>query len=53
VCRPVGLGDGAEVTVGVSVGVALRPAGGEATLDRLAAEADAAMYREKHDRKAA
>jgi diguanylate cyclase (GGDEF)-like protein len=51
--RPVGLGDGVEVTVGVSVGVALRPAGGEAALDRLAAEADAAMYREKHDRKAA
>jgi diguanylate cyclase (GGDEF)-like protein len=51
--RPVGLGDGAEVTVGVSVGVALRPAGGEATLGRLTAEADAAMYREKHDRKAA
>jgi diguanylate cyclase (GGDEF)-like protein len=51
--QPVGLGDGIEVTVGASVGVALRPAGGDATLDSLTAEADAAMYREKHDRKAA
>jgi diguanylate cyclase (GGDEF)-like protein len=51
--QPVGLGDGIEVTVGASIGVALRPAGGEVTLDGLTAEADAAMYREKHDRKAA
>jgi diguanylate cyclase (GGDEF)-like protein len=50
---PAHLGDGIEVTVGVSVGVALRPAGGVAGLDALTAEADAAMYREKHGRMAA
>ncbi|MDI6100837.1 GGDEF domain-containing protein [Actinoplanes sp. NEAU-A12] len=51
--RPAGLGDGIEVTVGVSIGVALRPAGDAAGLDALTAEADAAMYREKHGRMAA
>lgn len=50
---PVDLGDGVRVTVGVSIGVALRPAGGEATLETLTAEADAAMYREKHSRRKA
>ncbi|MBO3743800.1 GGDEF domain-containing protein [Actinoplanes flavus] len=50
---PADLGDGVRVTVGVSIGVALRPAGGEATLDALTAEADAAMYREKHRRRQA
>jgi GGDEF domain-containing protein len=49
----VPIGDGREVTVGVSVGVAVRPAGGQAGLDALTAEADAAMYREKHARRAA
>jgi diguanylate cyclase (GGDEF)-like protein len=47
---PVGIGDGREVTVGVSVGVALRPAGSGVTLDALTAEADAAMYRDKRAR---
>ncbi|GIE78284.1 hypothetical protein Aph02nite_42340 [Actinoplanes philippinensis] len=51
--RPADLGDGIVVTVGVSIGVALRPAGGEAGLDALTAEADAAMYREKQARRAA
>ncbi|BEL07617.1 hypothetical protein Q0Z83_058080 [Actinoplanes sichuanensis] len=51
--RPADLGDGIVVTVGVSIGVALRPAGGEAGLDALTAEADAAMYREKQTRPAA
>lgn len=51
--RPVDLGDDIQVTVGVSVGVALRTAGGEAGLDTLTAEADAAMYREKQGRLAA
>ncbi|MEV0901495.1 GGDEF domain-containing protein, partial [Actinoplanes sp. NPDC049802] len=49
--RPADLGDGVQVTVGVSIGVALRPAGGEAALDALTAEADAAMYREKRGRR--
>jgi diguanylate cyclase (GGDEF)-like protein len=51
--RPADLGDGIRVTVGVSIGVALRPAGGTAGLDALTAEADAAMYREKQARPAA
>ncbi|MEU4427915.1 GGDEF domain-containing protein [Actinoplanes sp. NPDC024001] len=51
--RPVDLGDGREVTVGVSAGVAIRPAGGDAGLDALSAEADAAMYRDKRSRRAA
>jgi diguanylate cyclase (GGDEF)-like protein len=51
--RPADLGDGIVVTVGASIGVALRPAGGEAGLDALTAEADAAMYREKQARPAA
>ncbi|GAA4585483.1 diguanylate cyclase (GGDEF)-like protein [Actinoplanes octamycinicus] len=51
--RPVRIGDGREVTVGVSVGQAVRPVGGTAGLDTLTAEADAAMYREKHTRRAA
>ncbi|MFI1995741.1 diguanylate cyclase domain-containing protein [Actinoplanes sp. NPDC020271] len=53
VARPVPISDGREVTVGVSIGVALRPAGGRADLDMLTAEADAAMYREKHAGRAA
>jgi diguanylate cyclase (GGDEF)-like protein len=48
--QPVVIGDGRTVTVGVSAGVALRPAGGDATLDMLCAEADAAMYRDKRGR---
>ncbi|MFC4070999.1 GGDEF domain-containing protein [Actinoplanes subglobosus] len=51
--RPADLGDGIVVTVGVSIGVALRAAGGEAGLDTLTAEADAGMYREKQARRAA
>ncbi|WIM98883.1 GGDEF domain-containing protein [Actinoplanes oblitus] len=51
--RPIQIGDGREVTVGVSVGLAVRPADGTAALDTLTAEADAAMYREKHTRRAA
>ncbi|BCY07647.1 GGDEF domain-containing protein [Actinoplanes sp. L3-i22] len=51
--QPVAIGDGREVTVGVSIGVAVRPAGGLADLDALTAEADAAMYREKHAGRAA
>ncbi|MEV6304654.1 GGDEF domain-containing protein [Actinoplanes sp. NPDC051861] len=51
--RPVDIGDGREVTVGVSAGVAIRPAGGDAGLDALTAEADAAMYRDKRGRAAA
>ncbi|MBG0561098.1 GGDEF domain-containing protein [Actinoplanes aureus] len=45
--KPVDIGDGREVTVGVSAGVAFRPEGGDAGLDALSAEADAAMYRDK------
>ncbi|WP_229069927.1 GGDEF domain-containing protein [Actinoplanes sp. DH11] len=45
--RPVRLGDGREVTVGVSVGQALRAAGSDVSLEALTAEADAAMYRDK------
>ncbi|WP_328469749.1 GGDEF domain-containing protein [Actinoplanes sp. NBC_00393] len=45
--RPVDIGDGHQVTVGVSAGVAMRPAGGDADLDALSAEADAAMYQDK------
>ncbi|WP_430786066.1 diguanylate cyclase domain-containing protein [Actinoplanes sp. G11-F43] len=50
--RPIDVG-GRQVTVGVSVGSALRPAGGDAGLDALTAEADAAMYRDKRDRRVA
>ncbi|MEU4427916.1 GGDEF domain-containing protein [Actinoplanes sp. NPDC024001] len=50
VARPVVVGGGHEVTVGVSVGRAHRPAGGTAGLDALTAEADAAMYRDKRGR---
>ncbi|WP_436520345.1 diguanylate cyclase domain-containing protein [Actinoplanes sp. HUAS TT8] len=53
IARPVSIGGGHEVTVGVSIGVAVRPAGGSADLDMLTAEADAAMYREKHAGRAA
>jgi diguanylate cyclase (GGDEF)-like protein len=53
ILQPADLGDGIRVTVGVSIGVALRPAGGVAGLDALTAEADAAMYREKQARPAA
>ncbi|WP_433831942.1 diguanylate cyclase domain-containing protein [Actinoplanes sp. CA-015351] len=45
--RPVDIGDGRQVTVGASVGVALRAAGSDATLDTLTAEADTAMYQDK------
>jgi diguanylate cyclase (GGDEF)-like protein len=48
--QPIVIGDGRTVTVGVSAGVALRPAGGDAGLDALTAEADAAMYRDKRGR---
>ncbi|BEL07618.1 hypothetical protein Q0Z83_058090 [Actinoplanes sichuanensis] len=48
--RPVDIGDGRAVTVGVSAGVALRAAGGDADLDTLTAEADAGMYRDKRGR---
>ncbi|BCJ46437.1 hypothetical protein GCM10010168_60760 [Actinoplanes ianthinogenes] len=51
--RPVQIGDGRAVTVGVSVGQAVRPVDGTADLDTLTAEADVAMYREKHARRAA
>jgi diguanylate cyclase (GGDEF)-like protein len=51
--RPIVIGDGRTVTVGVSAGVALRPSGGSAGLDALTAEADAAMYRDKRGRTAA
>ncbi|MEU4688800.1 diguanylate cyclase [Actinoplanes sp. NPDC023714] len=47
VSRPIAIGNGREVTVGVSVGFALRAAGSDVTLDTLTAEADAAMYRDK------
>ncbi len=53
ITRPVSIGDGREVAVGVSIGVAVRPAGGAADLDALTAEADVAMYREKHAGRAA
>jgi diguanylate cyclase (GGDEF)-like protein len=45
--QPIVIGDGRTVTVGLSAGVALRPANGDVTLDALCAEADAAMYRDK------
>ncbi|MEV4278157.1 GGDEF domain-containing protein [Actinoplanes xinjiangensis] len=48
--QPIDIGDGRTVTVGVSAGVALRPAGGDAGLDALTAEADAGMYRDKRGR---
>ncbi|PRX19059.1 sensor domain-containing diguanylate cyclase [Actinoplanes italicus] len=48
--QPIAIGDGRTATVGVSAGVALRPSGGDATLDALCAEADAAMYRDKRGR---
>ncbi|BBH68968.1 hypothetical protein ACTI_56530 [Actinoplanes sp. OR16] len=47
ISRPIAVGDGREVTVGVSAGLAVRAAGSDATLDALTAEADAAMYRDK------
>ncbi|WP_328469747.1 GGDEF domain-containing protein [Actinoplanes sp. NBC_00393] len=47
--QPVDIG-GAEVTIGVSVGQAHRPADSTAGLDALTAEADAAMYRDKRSR---
>jgi diguanylate cyclase (GGDEF)-like protein len=47
---PMDIGGGRTVTVGVSAGVALRPAGGDACLDTLTAEADAGMYRDKRGR---
>ncbi len=50
--QPVDIGDGRVVRVGMSAGVALRPAGGTADLDALTAEADAAMYRDKRGRAA-
>jgi diguanylate cyclase (GGDEF)-like protein len=53
VLRPVPIGDGREVSVGVSIGIAVRPAGDTADLDALTADADAAMYREKHAGRAA
>ncbi|GIF38288.1 GGDEF domain-containing protein [Actinoplanes xinjiangensis] len=48
--QPIDIGDGRTVTVGVSTGVALRTAGGDAGLDALTAEADAGMYRDKRGR---
>ncbi|MEU4621000.1 GGDEF domain-containing protein [Actinoplanes sp. NPDC023801] len=48
--QPIGIGDGRTVTVGVSAGMSLRPAGGSASLDALSGEADAAMYRDKRGR---
>ncbi|GLY04304.1 GGDEF domain-containing protein [Actinoplanes sp. NBRC 101535] len=45
--RPVEIGTDRTVTVGVSIGIASRPAGGAVGLDVLTAEADAAMYRDK------
>ncbi|SDT42664.1 GGDEF domain-containing protein [Actinoplanes derwentensis] len=50
--QPIDIG-GHRVTVGVSAGSALRPAGTGTGLDALTAEADAAMYRDKRDRRAA
>ncbi|MFC4071000.1 diguanylate cyclase [Actinoplanes subglobosus] len=47
---PIDIGEGRTVTVGVSAGVALRPAGDDAGLDALTAEADAGMYRDKRGR---
>ncbi len=47
--RPVALDDG-PVSVGVSIGVACRPAGADTGLDALLVRADAAMYREKGGR---
>ena len=51
--QTIAIGEGRTVTVGVSAGVALRPSGGDADLDALCAEADAAMYRDKRGRAAA
>ncbi|WP_433795425.1 diguanylate cyclase domain-containing protein [Actinoplanes sp. CA-252034] len=51
--RPVDIGDGRAVSVGVSAGVALRPVGSGADLDTLTAEADAGMYRDKRGRSVA
>ncbi|GIE78285.1 hypothetical protein Aph02nite_42350 [Actinoplanes philippinensis] len=48
--RPVDIGAGRAVTVGVSAGVALRPRDCPADLDTLTAEADAGMYRDKRGR---
>ncbi|MDR6321380.1 GGDEF domain-containing protein [Actinoplanes couchii] len=48
--QPIDIG-GHLVTVGVSAGSALRPAGARTGLDTLTAEADAAMYRDKRDRR--
>ncbi|GAA2702602.1 GGDEF domain-containing protein [Actinoplanes palleronii] len=53
ISQPITISGGAAMTVGVSIGAAFRPAGGTADLDALTAEADAAMYREKHARRAA
>ncbi|AEV83393.1 yneF-like uncharacterized protein [Actinoplanes sp. SE50/110] len=53
IAQPVGIGPDRAVRVGVSVGVAIRPAGDGAGLDALIADADAAMYREKHAGRAA
>ncbi|MGK5682521.1 diguanylate cyclase domain-containing protein [Actinoplanes sp. URMC 104] len=46
ICAPVVIG-GDPVTVGVSIGVAVREAGSPAGLGALSHEADAAMYRDK------
>jgi GGDEF domain-containing protein len=48
--QPIDIGDRRTVTVGVSAGVALRPAGGDAVLHALTAEADAGMYSDKRGR---
>ncbi|MEU8244446.1 GGDEF domain-containing protein [Actinoplanes missouriensis] len=48
--RPIRIAGEREVTVGVSIGVALRPAGADTTLDALTAEADGEMYQEKRAR---
>lgn len=48
--RPIRIAGDREVTVGVSIGVALRPAGADTTLDTLTAEADGEMYQEKRAR---
>jgi diguanylate cyclase (GGDEF)-like protein len=48
--RPIVIGGGIEVTVGVSIGEAHRSAANVAGLDALTAEADAGMYRDKRSR---
>ncbi|MBG0565361.1 GGDEF domain-containing protein [Actinoplanes aureus] len=52
VAAPIDL-DGSVVTVGASIGMAGRAAGEPVSLDDLLAEADAAMYRNKHSSQAA